>query len=325
MRRAILFLLLAIPQFAQAGSVLDATGRWVPMPAQATRVLPAGPPAAVLLLAVAPDLMLGYPFNVSGEARGMLSEDAQTLPSVPRLTGKDDQTDAIKALRPDLILDYGTVSKRYIDLTIATQDRTGVPTVLLDGALAETPRTLRLLGTMLHREARAETLARLAEALLDAPSPAQGKTPSVVYARGADGLTVVAPDTGASEIFTALHWRVLAPAGEGWFRHTDIKTIAALDPDILVFSDPAMREVLATSEAWRALRAVREGHAYVAPNQPFSWVEDPPSINRLLGLAWLRGRDPATLAPLFNAGFYGRALTPKQLDTLLLGVTTIHP
>ncbi len=92
-------------------------------------------PAAILLLAVAPELMLGFPAQVSGEARGMLNEDAQTLPRVPRLTGKDDQTDAIKALKPDLILDYGTVSQRYSDLAIATQQRIGVPTVLLDVSL----------------------------------------------------------------------------------------------------------------------------------------------------------------------------------------------
>ena len=32
----------------------------------------------------------------------------------------------------------------------------------------------------------------------------------------------------------------------------------------------------------------------VAPALPFGWVEEPPSINRLLGLAWLGGHEPAT-------------------------------
>jgi iron complex transport system substrate-binding protein len=73
------------------------------------------------------------------------------------------------------------------------------------------------------------------------------------------------------------------------------------------------------------VRAVREGHAVVAPSLPFGWLEEPPSINRLLGLAWLGGRDPVTLASLFNAAVYGRVLTPTQLDTVLAGVHSPQP
>ena len=51
-------------------------------------------------------------------------------------------TDKIVALKPDLILDYGTVSPRYADLAKATQQRTGIPTVLLDGSLAEIPHDI---------------------------------------------------------------------------------------------------------------------------------------------------------------------------------------
>ena len=47
--------------------------------------------------------------------------------------------------------------------------------------------------------------------------------------------------------------------------------------------------------------------------EPFGWIEEPPSINRLLGLAWLRGGDPLTLAALFNASVYNHVLTPAQL------------
>jgi iron complex transport system substrate-binding protein len=70
---------------------------------------------------------------------------------------------------------------------------------------------------------------------------------------------------------------------------------------------------------------VRDGHAFVAPNQPFGWLDEPPSINRLLGLAWLSGSDPRTLAALFNAVVYGRVLAAPQLGTLLDGVHSVQP
>lgn len=102
----------------------------------------------------------------------------------------------------------------------------------------------------------------------------------------------------------------------------DIRT---LDPDILVFSDLTMLKTLAQSDEWRSLRAVRDGHAFVAPSLPFGWVEEPPSINRLLGLAWLSGRDPMTLAATFNAVVYGHVLTPPQLNALLAGAQSPRP
>jgi iron complex transport system substrate-binding protein len=325
LRRAFFgMLLLCWAGAASGGTIVDATGRGVEVPEQVAHVLPAGPPAAILLAAVAPDLMLGWTSSVSDSARALLSPEAARLPLVPRLTGRDDVTDKIAALKPDLILDYGTIASRYIDLAKATQQRTGIPTVLLDGSLAEAPRVFRLLGGILHREERAETLARFAEALLT-----MRKKPDtamrIVCARGPDGLTLVAPGTDLAETFTRAGWQLVAPQGQGPSREATLDEIRVLDPDVIVFADSTMRATLAQSEAWRSLRAVRDGHAYVAPNMPFGWLDEPPSVNRLLGLAWLGGSDPRTLAALFNAVIYGRALTAPQLDALLSGARSIQP
>jgi hypothetical protein len=54
-------------------------------------------------------------------------------------------------------------------------------------------------------------------------------------------------------------------------------------------------------------------------------VHEPPSINRLLGLAWLGGADPRTLAATFNALVYGRAPTAQQLDAMLAGAHSLQP
>jgi iron complex transport system substrate-binding protein len=307
-----------------AAGIVDATGRSVEVPERIARVLPAGPPAAILLAALAPDLMLGWTSPVLDNARALLAPEAAKLAQVPRLTGRDEVVDKIVALKPDLILDYGTIAPRYVDLAKATQQRTGIPTLLLDGSLAEIPRTFRVLGSILHREDRAETLARFAEALLASPKQRNASL-RVVCARGADGLSLVAPGTDLAETFTLAGWRLVAPAGEGPSRQASLDDIRALDPDVLVFSDPAMRATLARSDAWQSLRAVREGHAFVAPSMPFGWLDEPPSINRLLGFAWLGGSDPRTLTALFNAVVYGRTLTAPQLDTLLAGVQPLQP
>jgi iron complex transport system substrate-binding protein len=317
--RVVVALLLLWTGAARAADIVDATGRTVTVPDHIARIVPAGPPAAVLLAALAPDLMAGWPEPISDEARALLSPAAAKPPQIPRLTGRDDVTDKIKALKPDLILDYGTVSPRYADLAKATQQKTGIPTVLLDGSMTEIPKTLRTLGAILHREDRAETLAHLAEAILALPLAKGPVMPSVVYVRGADGLSVAAPGTDVTEVFDRLGWRVLAPPGEGIFRQSTVDGIRALNPDVIVFADPKAHDAIAKDPNWKTVRAVHTGYAFFAPDMPFGWVEEPPSINRLLALAWLGGSDPGTLAALFNAVVYGHVLTPAQHDAVLAG------
>jgi iron complex transport system substrate-binding protein len=328
LRRLIVILPLLCSSVGLAAEVTDSTGRAVQIPDRILHVLPAGPPAAVLLEAIAPDLMVGWPGPLSDDAKALLPDSA-AHPRVPRLTGREDVTDKIKALNPDLIIDYGEVNPRYFELAQATQKKTGVPTLLFAGSLANIPRVVRQVGAILHREARAETVATFAEAMLALPVmplPASlGAHPRVLYARGADGLTVTAPDTDVTEVFKHLGWQVIAPEGQGTFRKSTIEAIAALDPDILIFSDPAMRATLARPDAWKSVRAIRENHALAAPALPFGWVEEPPSINRLLGLAWLSGHEPAIMAATFYAVVYGRALTQTQLGAVLDGVRSIQP
>ena len=49
------------PHAARAATVTDGAGRIVPVPERVERVFPAGPPAAILLYTLAPDLLIGWP------------------------------------------------------------------------------------------------------------------------------------------------------------------------------------------------------------------------------------------------------------------------
>jgi iron complex transport system substrate-binding protein len=100
-RRLIVLLPLLFASVAFAEEVTDSTGRVVQVPDHISHVLPAGPPAAVLLEAIAPDLMVGWPGPLSQDARALLPP--ANHPQIPRLTGRDDVTDKIKALQPDVI------------------------------------------------------------------------------------------------------------------------------------------------------------------------------------------------------------------------------
>ena len=103
---------LAAPRAARAATVTDGAGRAVPVPAKVERVFPAGPPAAILLYTLAPDLLLGWPRANRPEEREFLLPDIGARPEVGRITGRGNTAnlETVLALKPDLILDVGSVS-----------------------------------------------------------------------------------------------------------------------------------------------------------------------------------------------------------------------
>lgn len=321
---------------AHAAEVVDATGRTVAIPDRITRVMPAGAPAAVLLSALAPDLMIGWPHRPGESAAAFLPSGVMALPEIPSLTGRQDVVASVKQLEPDLVLDYGDTDPRYIALAKKVQDVSGVPTLLLDGKLSLTPLALRVLGRTLHREARAEELARFAEGVLASAGSRRSAT-TVVLVRGATGKEVATPGTGSSEAIEFLGWTVLAPvrpaAGSSDdvpnYQPATVQQIASLDPDIVLFANPAMAEVVRSDTSWAGLRAVRDHHAWVVPMLPFGWLDGPPSLNRLLGIAWLSGGQSdlgaVPFTAVFHAVVYGRTPTPSQIRSLRTALAPVTP
>ena len=186
--------------------------------------------------------------------------------------------------------------------------------------------TFRLLGGILHREERAETLARFAEALL-LPSDESGLgIRAFSVARGADGLTVVAPGTDLAETFTRLGWQLVAPAGQGPSRQASLDDIrdARSRCDRLLRScnarhaGPIGRMAVAARRArWARVRRTQ-------PCRSAGWT----NRRRSTGCSASPGSAAAirrTLAALFNAVVYGRVLTARQLDALLAGVHSLQP
>src|SRR5439155_14685087 len=146
----------------RAASVTDSAGRSVEVPAQIERVFPAGPPAAIMLYTVAPDLLLGWPRANRPEEREFLLPDVGTRPEVGRITGRGNTAnlEVVLALKPDLILDVGSVNPTYVSLADRVQQQTGVPYALLDGRFDGIPLAYRLIGELIGRRDAAEERAR---------------------------------------------------------------------------------------------------------------------------------------------------------------------
>ena len=158
-----------LPSFA--ASITDATGRTIAGPDRVMGVYPAGPPAAVEIYTLAPDLLVGWLEPISPEARQFLLPDIAARPEIPRLTGRGDakiNVDALKSFKPDLIVDIGDVNDAYKALAERVQQESGIPYVLIDGHLDRMSASYR---TLLGSFSAATTTLKNSPASPTRPSP----------------------------------------------------------------------------------------------------------------------------------------------------------
>ena len=321
-----------LPVRAGDVSVVFDPGHPLPPPGSVTRVRAAGPPAAVLVAVLAPDKLLGWPFPLDETARALAPPATRDLPVVGRLTGRGGTAgaEAVAALHPDLIIDSGANDPAYVSLTRRIPEQTGIPYVLLDGRLADTPSLLVRAGQLLGVPERGQVLADFARQTLDdvtgriAPLPAD-RRPSVYLARGADGLETGWAGSINAEMIETLGARNVAHADDGTaIGRVSLEQVLRWDPDVILALSPAFLTELERQPLWQSLRAVRQNRVFLVPSKPFGWIDGPPGVNRVIGLRWLARQLYPQLFPedlgasirRFFQLFYGVTLDDRALATL---------
>ena len=336
-RRAVLTGLgaaLVVPRAARAQAVTDATGRAIAVPERVTRVLPAGPPAAIMLYTLAPDLLIGWTRAQRREECEFLLPEVCARPEVGRITGRGNTAnlEVVLSLKPDLILDVGSTSPTFVSLATRVQEQTGVPYALLDGRFDATAASYRSLGQLVHRRAQAEELARYADETLAtirqriAAIPAD-RRPRVYYGRGPRGLETGLGGSINVETMEFLGAQNVAAERKGGMANVSVEQVLLWNPDVIITIDQDFAASVRTDPVWAPIKAVRDGRVHLSPKMPFGWVDFPPSVNRLIGLWWLAkvlypAQFPEDLRPLtrdFYRRFYHVTLTEAQIARVLEG------
>jgi iron complex transport system substrate-binding protein len=324
---------LLAPRRAHAATVTDSAGRAVPVPERVERVFPAGPPAAIFLYTLAPELLLGWPRANRPEECAFMLPDICARPEVGRITGRGNTAnlETVIALKPDLILDVGSTSATYVSLAERVQQQTGIPYALLDGRFLSLSTTYERLGKLIGRAGDGADFADYCNMTLGAITnriafvPAE-KRPRVYYARGPRGL--VTGLGGSINVETIeLMARNVAAESKGGLANVSIEQVLLWNPDVIITIDQDFAAGVRSDPAWASLKAVREGRVHLSPKMPFGWVDFPPSVNRLIGLWWLGKilypelfkEDLRELTRDFYDKFYHVTPTDAQIDHVLAG------
>ena len=294
---ALLVVLVGWTATSQARTITDSAGRAVEVPGEVTRVFAAGAPASILVYALKPEALLGWPRALRDYEKPYIAEPYRELPETGRLTGRGGgaNLERVLALQPDLIVDFGSVRDTYIDLADRVQEQTGFPYLLVNGRFEQTAASIRLVGEALGVPARGDALAADVEATFAALEAVLGAVPEserprVYMARGPDGLETGLKGSINTEIIERAGGRNVAdvPGRYGLVQASPEAVIVA-NPDTIVTWDRIFFSRIWADPLWQEITAVREGRVYLSPTAPFGWIDRPPSVNRMMGLKWLAG------------------------------------
>ncbi len=292
----VILALLAAP--LQARTVTDSAGRVVEVPDTVTTVFAAGPPASVLVYVLKPEALAGWPRALRPEERTYVAEPYRDLPETGRLTGRGGEAslERVLEIKPDLIVDFGSVRDTYIDLADRVQEQTGIPYLLIDGRFDNTAEALRILGEALGVPERGAALAQDVEARfarLDAVLEAvpEEASPRVYLARGPEGLETGMKGSINTEIIERAGGRNVADDGGAskGLVNASMEQLIVANPDTVVTWDPNFFASVFDDPMWQGIDAVQRGRVYLSPTAPFGWIDRPPSLNRMIGLHWMAG------------------------------------
>lgn len=317
----------------------DMAGRTVQVPTKIRKVYCMGPPCQVILYTLAPDLLAGWNYAADRGEAEMLIEPYRHLPVLGGWFGKSNtgNLEEIVKAKPDVLISIGNPMGREVAERV--QQQIHISVIIGDWKLRSTGQTYRMLGALLDRRARAETLARYCDdALRDVERVVktipQAQRRRVYYAEGPKGL---ATDPGSSFHSEAIVFAggvnvATVPEG-GTFGQSNVSPEQVLmwNPDIIiagydhVASPGEFYRSVWSSPFWRHIKAVRDREVFESPQYPFNWIDRPPAANRIIGIKWLANLfypdrfryDMRKETRTFYKLFYHRDLTDAELDTLL--------
>jgi iron complex transport system substrate-binding protein len=340
MRGACVLLALAIAlPAAAAREFTDDAGRKVMLPDKVERAYAAGPPASVLVFALAPDTLIGWTRHFKDDEAPWIAAKYAQLPELGRLTGRGNSANVeiVLKAKPDLIIDMGSTSETFASLADRVQSQAGIPYVLLDGRLETTVQQIEKLGVVLGVPERGRELAAYAKGLIDplqqkiATVP-KDKRPRVYYARGPQGLTTGLAGSINVEMIEFLGGNNVAGGERGGLANVGLEQVVLWDPEIIVTNDPNFYREVWKLPVWNSVTAVRNKRVYLSPHLPFGWFDYPPGANRVIGLLWLSEilypqlfrHDLKREMVEFYRRFYHQAPTDEQVAQLL-GETGVAP
>lgn len=285
------------PAFAGGRSFSDSAGRSVEVSETIDSLAPSGPLAQIVLYTLAPEKLAGIAADFSREAREYIDEKYWSLPKFGQFYGKNAtlNMEALISAAPHVIVDIGEAKKTIREDMDALQQQLGIPVVFVKATLDTLPETYSLLGELTGDTTRAEALSAYSGKVLEHAASVRAALPEdervrVYAAMGKAGLNTNARGSFHAEVLEKvglLNVADVRPDSKGGGSAVSFEQILLWNPRIILAETEDVRKHILEDPVWESIEAVKNGRVYRIPNAPYSFISNPPSVNRLLGIMWL--------------------------------------
>lgn len=314
---------------------VDSLGREVEVPATITKICPSGFTAQQVLLTMAPDKMVGLAQELSDDQLAIFGDQFKDYPVFGAVLGAKDNfnREAVAAAMPDVIIDTGEVKKDTQESLDALQDQLGIPVVFIESYLGDYGTAYEMLGDLLGMPERGTELSEYCDAVYKKTEDVMAGIPeservNMAYLLGENGLNAIAKTSVQGQVIDTVANNVVVVedvVGKGSGNEISLEQIALWNPDLIVFEKGGIYDTVADNAAWAGIAAIANDNYYEVPNDPWCWLNNPPTVNMLMGMQWL----PRLLYPdafddsiqdvtkAYYSTMYGYDLSDEELDEIL--------
>ncbi len=277
----------------------DSVGRTVEVTGTFNKVIAGTPEAQLYIYAVAPEKLVGLSEKWPEGSEKFIKEEVLNLPVYGAYNFYADSLDqqAIKESGADLVLivgEPGDMKEGIQNQLDMMQEYAKIPFIYVEDSFQTTANTLTKIGKLLSTEKEAESAAAYANEVLT-PVNQSRQMFTVYYSGSSDGLTPVLPGTEDFEVFEYMGIANAVP--EDFTGSYNFDGLKALNPEMIFLADKRAYEFATTNEDWKTIPAVQSGNIFFVPDAPYNLLSSPNSVQRLLGLQWLRLVTYGSLTP----------------------------
>jgi len=276
---------------------INAHAKVIEAPSPVQKVFGSSPPMNYLIYALNPDKMMGLNFKAKNSnnyaSPQFLDKKFLTLPIIGSFHGGSQKINLENLMKhkPDLILLWeddmlvGTVTKEIA--------KTNIPSITLAFRKVEDmPEAIRLAGKAIDEKVRGEKLGAHAQKIIQEIEVAlKGTKPTrYYYAEGIDGLSTECDNSFHVEALNfsgGENVHKCQQSGVLGLEKINFETLMTYNPDVIVVQNALVFNEILENPLWQHLQAVKNKRVHLVPNDPFNWIDRPPSFMRIIGIEWL--------------------------------------
>ena len=206
------------------------------------------------------------------------------------------------------------------------------PTEAQLAAVGRARDAYEMLGELLGMEDRGAELSAYCKNAYDETVSVMAGIPEdqrvrVAYLLGDAGTNTIAKNSYQGQVVDLVANNVAdlgKVSGSGSGTEVSLEQVSLWDPELILFQEGSIYDTVGSDPAWADLSAVKSGNYYEVPGAPWCWLNNPPTVNQVLGMQWLpRLLYPDhydddmydTVAGYFKT-FYGYDLSQAEFDEI---------